>query len=157
MQHLNEIIGHPFTLFVSGIRKQAHLDKYGARASNPYELSLEFTLERILHFLDHHGESELPCVVEGRGKKEDQEIERAFYRIMTNGTYYHKAEEFRRLECPLVFRSKRDNIIGIQLADLCAHPCARHVLKPQQDNRAFQAVQDHIYSNWRVRGWKIFP
>src|SRR5437870_2014992 len=34
----------PFTLLVSGIRKQAHLALHGSGATNPYDLALEFTM-----------------------------------------------------------------------------------------------------------------
>ena len=47
-------------------------------------------------------------------------------------------------------------IAGIQLADLWAHPCARHVLKPDQSNRAYDIAQKHIYKEGGVCGWKIF-
>jgi len=147
----------PFTLFIAGIRKEEHLERYGQAAVNPYDLALEFTLERIVHFLEQAGETELPCVVEGRGRNEDGQLERVFYRVMTNGTYYRPPEQFRKLTCPLVFCAKRDNIAGIQLADLCAHPCARHVLKPDQPNRAYDIARMHICDQGGVRGWKIFP
>lgn len=147
----------PFTLFISGIRKDHHVGRYGAAASNPYDLALEFAMERIVHFLEQTGETELPCIVEGRGRNEDEQLERVFYRVMTNGTFYRPRDQFRKLTCPLVFRAKRDNIAGIQLADLCAHPCARHILKPAQANRAFDIAKQHIYSKEGVRGWKLFP
>ena len=147
----------PFTLFVAGIQKDRHVERYGKAATNPYELALEFMLERLVHFLGQLGEAELPCVVEGRGKNEDEQLERVFYRVMSGGTRYRPREQFQKLTCPLVFRSKRDNIAGIQLADLCAHPCARHVLKPDQVNRAYEVARSHVYEKGGVRGWKIFP
>ena len=147
----------PFTLFVTAIRKDEHQKKYGDTAKNPYDLALEFTLERIQHFLEGVGETELPVVAEARGKNEDEALERVFYRVMTTGTYYKPADLFRCLQCPLVFRSKRDNIVGVQLADLCAHPCARHILRPSQRNRAYEIAEAHIYSRQGVTGWKVFP
>jgi len=38
----------PYTLFVSAVRKDRHKDRYGAYAVNPYDLALEFTLERLI-------------------------------------------------------------------------------------------------------------
>lgn len=53
---------------------------------------------------------------------------------------------------------KRKNIVGIQLADLCAHPSARHILKPDQPNRAYDVVRRHLHDGGgRQRGWKVFP
>ncbi|MFC1672484.1 DUF3800 domain-containing protein [Planctomycetota bacterium] len=114
-------------------------------------------MERVIHFLESERETELPIVAEARGSREDNALERVFYRIMTSGTLRKSAEIFKRYSCPLVFRNKRDNVAGIQLADLCAHPCARNILKPTQENRAYAAVIRHLYDREGVSGWKVFP
>lgn len=147
----------PYALFVSAVRKDRHKDRYGTHAVNPYDLALEFTLERLIHFIESKGLKELPFVAEARGKKEDETLERCFYRMMSEGTDFIKGSRFKKLDCPLVFRNKFDNIAGIQLADLCAHPCARHVLLPDQPNRAFDIVNEKIYRKGGVTGWKVFP
>jgi len=147
----------PYTLFISAVRKDLHKERYGANAVNPYDLALKFTLERLIHFIEQNHLEELPFVAEARGKKEDETLERCFYRMMSEGTDFIKGERFKKLDCPLVFRRKFDNIAGIQLADLCAHPCARHILNPQQNNRAFDIVDSKIYRKGGVVGWKIFP
>ena len=158
MEELSDLMeGLPYTLFVSAVRKDRHKDRYGTNAANPYDLALEFSMERIIHFAEGNGITELPVVAEARGKGEDEELERCFYRIMTQGTDYIKAERFKKLKCPLVFRRKFDNIAGIQLADLCAHPCARHVLRPEQRNRAYNIVRQKLYGKGGVSGWKVFP
>ncbi len=147
----------PYTLFVSAIRKEDHKNRYGTNAANPYDLALEFTLERLVHFMESNQLNELPFVAEARGKKEDETLERCFYRMMSEGTDYISGDRFRSLRCPLVFRRKFDNIAGIQLADLCAHPCARHILRPEQDNQAFEIVDPKVYRKGGISGWKIFP
>lgn len=147
----------PYSVFISAIRKDAHLKRYGALAKNPYELALEFTMERMRHFMNRKGIDELPFVAEARGKNEDQSLERVFYRILNEGTQQMPVGNFRSLKCSLVFRRKYDNIAGIQLADLCAHPCARHILNPAHGNRAFPIIQSKLYNSNGVSGWKLFP
>ncbi len=82
-------------------------------------------------------------------------LEIEYLRLMASGSEYISG--LTELKCPLVFKNKRDNIAGIQLADLCAHPCARHVLKPEQSNQAYDIVEEHIYEHKTVKGWKVFP
>ena len=96
----------PFTLFISGIRKQVHLALHGSGATNPYDLALEFKMEGLLHFLDSHGDVRLPIVAEARGKREDNMLEKAFYRIMTHGTTTVQADRFKKLDCRLSFQPK---------------------------------------------------
>ena len=84
-------------------------------------------------------------------------MEQAFYRILARGTPKVTAEPFKRLDCELSFQSKKNNIVGVQVADLCAHPCARHILNPSRTNRAFEIARQHIYADGDASGWKVFP
>ena len=147
----------PFTLFITAIRKEKHKEHYGQDAVNPYDAALTYTFERVLHFLEVVGETCLPVTAEARGKNEDNALEAAFLRIMTQGTGYNAAERFRALNCLLTFRRKTDNIAGMQVADLCAHPAARKVLKPDQPNQAYEVIAQHIYHRDGVSGWKVSP
>jgi uncharacterized protein DUF3800 len=147
----------PFTLFITAIHKAAYAERYGVGAKNPYDVALEYSFERILQFLEQEKECELPVIAEARGLQEDDALRASFYRLMTQGTYYNKAERFQKLVCPLSFRRKQDNISGIQVADLCAHPAARHLLKPDVFNQAFEVVKPHIYASGRINGLKVFP
>jgi hypothetical protein len=146
----------PYTLFLTGIRKDLHRKQYGQNAANPYTLALTFTLERIISFLEGNGETTLPVLAEARGKNEDQSLEAEFYKIRANGTDYIAANRFERLG-RLLFANKRNNIAGVQLADLCAYPSARHILDPSKLNEPFKIVKPHIYMNNGVSGWKVFP
>ena len=114
-------------------------------------------MEHLVHFLESTGETHLPIMAEARGKQEDNALEQSFYRLMARGTENRPAEQFKRLDCPLTFQSKKNNLAGIQLADLCAHPCARHILNPTKENRAFTIARSHLYDRDGITGWKVFP
>ena len=157
MEEISDIVnGLPFTLFITGIMKQHHKAKFGKDAGNPYHVALAFTMERVLHFMESNGEIGLPLIAEARGKKENEDLEREFYKILAMGTQKDNAERFKKLTCPLVFKSKKFNIAGVQIADLCAHPSARNILKPDQPNKAYEIVSKKIYAN-QVSGLKVFP
>lgn len=147
----------PFTLFGTIIRKQVHLELHGEKALNPYELALEFTMDRVRCFLLEQQETSLPWVAEARGKQEDKSLELAFQRIRSGGTRASQAEGFKTLNCPLVFRSKRDNIAGLQVADLSAYPCARQILDPAKSNPAYDIVRQHFYGGISAGGVQVFP
>lgn len=147
----------PFTLFVVGIDKLQHRTRYAGNASNPYDLALTFAFERIVHFMEGCGERDLPVIAEARGSNEDRSLEAAFHKMLAQGTSYVGASRFAQLSCRLVFENKLRNIAGIQLADLCAHPSARYILRPHQESQAYKVVRRHIYQRESVRGWKVFP
>ncbi|QSH42366.1 DUF3800 domain-containing protein [Lentisphaerota bacterium ZTH] len=144
-----------YKLFISAIDKQKHKNKYGPNAYNPYNLALKFNLERVWNFLSLENENELPIIAESRGVKEDNALEIEFLRLLQYGSEYISG--LTSLKSKLSFKNKRHNIIGMQLADLCAHPCARHILKPNQKNQAFDIVLEHVYKNRDIKGWKVFP
>lgn len=147
----------PFTLFIAAIHKQRHFERYAAAAEDPYGLALKFTMERLVHFLEAQGETQLPVVAEARGKNEDHALREVFTRIITDGTRFRPAAQFKKLDCTLTFQPKRNNIVGNQLADLCAYPCARHILSPEKVNEPYAIASRKIYENGGIRGWKVFP
>ena len=158
MEELGNIVNRlPFTLFISAIRKPEYLAQHGRDAVNPYDLALEFTMESLATFLENAGETRLPITAEARGKREDNALEQAFYRTLARGTNHMPADRFKRLNCALTFQPKKNNILGVQLADLCAHPCARHILNPERTSRAFEVARKHVYAGKGGGGWRVFP
>jgi hypothetical protein len=147
----------PYLLFVVGIHKEQLSERY-VRAHNPYDLALRFVMERVVRWMEQTGVGLLPIVAESRGRNEDNALKAAFFDLTNEGTAYVDGARFREREFPLEFHDKRKNIAGIQLADLCAHPAARKILAPEQPNRAFEAIQGHIFrKGGRESGWKTFP
>lgn len=114
-------------------------------------------MERLVPFLDSQGETQLPVVAEARGKNEDYALREVFARIITEGTDCLPAEQFKTLDCTLTFQPKRNNIVGSQMADLCAYPCARHILNPGKANLPNEIARQKVYENGGISGWKEFP
>lgn len=146
-----------FTLFITGIRKPEFIVSHGALSTNPCEIALERTFERVFHFLEGHGETVLPVIAEARGKTEDAALAASFFRLLHDGTRTVPGEHFRRLHCPMTFVRKMQNIAGTQLADLCGYPSSRHILKPAQPNLAFDVVRPHLYHRDGETGWQVLP
>lgn len=146
-----------FTLFINGIRKPEFIAAHGEHGANPYEIALERAFERVLHFLEGHGETVLPVIAEARGKTEDAALAASFFRLLHDGTRTVPGERFRRLHCPMTFVRKVQNIAGTQLADLCGYPSSRHILKPAQPNLAFDVVRPHLYHRDGETGWQVLP
>lgn len=135
----------PFTLCVTAIDKIRLKEKY-KNPFNPYHLSLRFCLERAYQFLMDHNQAgrRTHVVAESRGKAEDKDLELEFLRILDeNNDWDHRFE--------LRFAAKACNSCGLQLADLAAHPVGRHVLAPDQDNRAFDIVEKKLMIEGKTR------
>ena len=139
----------------------AVIDKIGlaqkyADPWSPYELALQFCMERLLRTLLRRGqEGRLVHVIfESRGKKEDAELELCFRRIADNQEDwgYVKAD-FSRLKWNPIFIDKKSNSSGIQIADLIARPIGLKTLRPTQPNRAYDILEKKLLAG----GLKRFP
>lgn len=146
----------PFRLIASVIDKNRLKEQY-RHPSNPYEVALAFGMERVAMHLRRRGECQATThfVFESRGKKEDDQLRRAFQRVCDGENY---AEETFPFEA--VFADKRANSCGLQIADLLARPIGRHVIEPSQGNRAYEVIRtkfDFLEGQLRGYGLKVFP
>lgn len=158
MDGLNRLIDETdFTIVATVIDKQRHAGTY-VHPDNPYELALQFCMERAYSFLREQEQHKhiTHVVVERRGRREDDELELAFRRIRDGANYQGEMLGFE-----IVFADKKINSAGLQLTDLTARPIGRHVMEPAQTNRAWDIIKRKLYRNQagKVDGWglKIFP
>lgn len=147
-----------YTIISSVIQKEEYIKKYG-RLGNVYAVSLSFIIERTIFFLDSKNKSiQLEIIVEKRGKLEDNELLKHYNEVYSIGTGYVKPERIKSYGTKLRFRSKKDNINGLQLADLVAYPIARHIIEPSRVNIPFDIIENKFYQyNGKCFGLKQFP
>lgn len=153
---LNELMSRAiFQLIAVAIRKQSQKDRYGKECRNPYEVALEFGMERLKSYLDEIGQKQVTLLAEARGKNEDDALRLAFLQLLRHGSRY---QDFKSIEFDLKFVSKKANVLGHQIADLCAYPIARHVIDPNKSHLAFEIVRTKFVDRpgWK-HGFKIFP
>jgi hypothetical protein len=159
---LNKIIEESnFTIIGSGVSKEEHIKKYGLSAKDPYVLSLSFIIERLIFCLDKKGINKVDIKIEKRGRVEDQKLLSQYNTILDKGTYFVSPERLKNKIRSFELFSKKDNIIGLQVADLCAYPLARHILNSKEPYIPFKIIRNKIYCNNRENyngyGLKLFP
>lgn len=155
---LNSVLEQaPFTLVAAAIHKERHRERYSS-PNNPYHIALGFGLERLYRHLEGLGcrDGITHMLFEKRGDKEDAELELEFRRVCDG----HNAVGCR-FPFEIILADKRCNSAGLQVADLVARPIGRHILKPDQPNRAYDVIQRKFRrspggspSGW---GLKVFP
>jgi hypothetical protein len=151
-----------FQIIGAGIDKENHLKRYGVGAKDPYALSLSFVIERLIYCLDKlNADATVEIVIEERGRKEDRLLLSHYNSTMDKGTYYVSSERLKKKIIRFDFFSKKDNVIGLQLADLCAYPLARNILNPEISYPSFDIIKPKIYcrglEDYLGWGLKIFP
>ncbi|QPH38999.1 DUF3800 domain-containing protein [Pedobacter endophyticus] len=154
------MIGSKYTVFASGVRKEEFIGKYGKLHTDIYEVCLSFIIERLVFFIDDIpvARKRVTIIIEERGRKEDAKLKSNFNRLIQVGTRYVSPERLRYIGLSLHFRKKKQNINGLQFADLVAYPIARHILNPKSANPAYDIVKNHLYmKNGKEYGLKISP
>lgn len=150
LQRLNVLMSElEYSVVACAIRKNEHLAKFGLAAVDPYLLSLDIVIER---FCFEMGKSPAGGVVvaERRGATLDREIELAWLNLKIQGTRHLQASDISERIAGFNLRSKRDNIAGLQLADLVVSPIGRHLLgKP--DKRDWTIVESKLRRDQRGR------
>lgn len=154
LRDLNALIEEvPFTIVASCIRKRAFVEQRGA-SSNPYHAALEAGLAQVYRFLCERSQQQAVThvVCECRGRREDQALVQEFQRICEAGPVTGLGAALR-----LIMASKKTSICGLQLADLVARPIGRHVLQPEQRNRAHALLAPKLRRSpdGDVHGWGL--
>lgn len=126
-EELNKIIaGSPYTIIASAIQKGRFIEKFGKLQDDVYEVALSFVIEQsIIALHSMEAESNLSIVIEKRGKKEDKQLDDHFQRIVARGTGKLSTAQVALCNPTFTFKNKKENINGLQLADLVAYPIAR--------------------------------
>jgi hypothetical protein len=98
------------------------------REKHPYHYLMQILVEKYARFLVRMN-SKGDIMPEGRKGVKDDRLQEAYSTVRREGLYYFPAEKIRdRIpHDKLKFRYKAENIAGLQLADLLAHPSHMYV------------------------------
>lgn len=155
------------------IDKVEHVERYRTWRFDPYHYCLAVLAERYVLWFDRRGQQG-DVMAESRGGKEDMRLKKSFNLLFNTGTDYVGADKIQRTlsSSQLKVKKKDNNIAGLQLADLLAHPSFKNTLtKSSKSNttvsNAFGAkIADILESKKYLRnasgktlGWgaKILP
>ena len=149
-------------IIVSCTILKEQLNKFCVRGEDEdvYGLSLSSLIERSIFCVDNltYSNPDITIIVERRGKKEDAKLLNYYNGLRNRGTKWITPERLRSRIGRFEFKYKRDNIIGLQIADLIAYPVTQHILHPERPNRSYDAVKHNIFSdNGVLLGQKIIP
>lgn len=118
-----------YTVISVCLDKKKHKDAYTVWRYDPYHYCLAILLERFAIFLNRK-KCQGDVMAESRGGKEDKRLKESFLHLWENGTEYMSPEDFQRCltSKQLKVKPKANNISGLQLADLLAHPSRNEIL-----------------------------
>lgn len=147
-----------FKIIAGAIHKAKLKDQYHDPA-NPYNLCLQFILERSVMFLGRTTEK-LIFRIESRETHNDRKLAEVYENFRLNDQRFFKKEEIQSKFVDLSFNQKTQNIAGHQIADLAAYPIGVSVLDGNRENKAFDIIKTKLHSKngtYENFGLKVFP
>lgn len=157
---INKILGQTdvYVIVCCSILKEPFIERF-SRGEDVYGLSLKYLIERAIFCMDDNiDDGTLDIYIERRGIKQDRALLNYYNRLRAIGTKWVTPERLVSRLGRFIFSYKKDNVIGLQLADLIAYPITRHVLDPKAPNPAYDVISDKIYTyKGAVLGMKIIP
>ncbi len=158
MDRLNALVeASSFTVVASAIRKTEFKERRGT-GLNPYNVALEYGLERVFFQLQARGQvgRKTAVIFESRGLTEDRQLELEFRRIMDGTRVSGMAQTLG-----FHIANKQVNSSGLQLADMIARPIGLKIMRPQQSNRAWDMIEPKIARSTagKIQGYglKVYP
>jgi hypothetical protein len=133
---LTHLEGWNYTAMTVIIDKLRHKEQYRVWQYDPYHYCLLILIERFVLWLQKKGDETFvgDVLAEGRGGKEDLRLKASFERVCDNGSDFvsKQAINQRLTSKQLKIKQKVNNIAGLQLADMIAHPSFKATLARHQ-------------------------
>ena len=159
-ERINEILSQndSYIVVACTILKEPFIRLF-SNSEDVYGLSLSYLLERSIFYVDDLDENAIIDVIfEKRGKHEDRNLTQFYNKLRATGTKWVTADRLCNRIGAFSARSKKENLIGLQIADLVAYHIARKVLTPDSANPAFDIIKPSIYSSDGIMlGFKVVP
>ncbi|MBN1824708.1 MAG: DUF3800 domain-containing protein [Candidatus Eisenbacteria bacterium] len=154
-----------YRVITVAIDKHEHQRRYTTWLFDPYHYCLRILVERFVLFLNSkHALGDV--MAESRGGKEDLRLKESFARIHVEGTEYVPVElvQERLTSRQLKVKNKKNNIAGLQLADMIAHPSFRACVTKKQKEKLpetfggqiaaiLESKKYHRDPKGRIEGW----
>ncbi|MBD5328155.1 MAG: DUF3800 domain-containing protein [Bacteroides sp.] len=159
---INDILARQgiYIIVCCSIKKEDCIREHGVEA-DVYGTALKYVLQRSIFCVDDinpNGGGKINIIVERRGKREDAALLRYYNGLRVNGMHYVSPGRLEEHIGNFEFSNKKDNIFGLQVADLIAYPISRYVMNPAKHNPSYEVIAPNIYqSNGKLLGLKIFP
>ncbi len=129
-------------VIVAAVIDKSKLREEDFSSVSVYHLAMKIGLERVFQFLEsrHQNDFLTHVICEARGKPEDRALEKEFQNVCDGNNSFGRSLPFQ-----IIIADKKTNSEGLQLADMTARPIGLAVLRPDQPNRALNAISKKFY------------
>ncbi len=154
-----------YTVITTVVDKLEYKRRYTVWRYDPYHYGMAVLAERYIFWLEQMNATG-DVMAESRGGKEDRRLKDSFAQLYEKGTDYVQPDKFAKCltSKQLKVKPKSNNVTGLQIADLVAHPSfkatqARRDNKPLAENfggiiaEILEKDKYHRSYRGRINGW----
>lgn len=109
-----------------------------------YLLAMQKIVSNYVYFLFKH-KSRGSIMCESRNLKEDMLTQRSYYNIANNGTDIFTSDMVKKHLTTISFNIKKDNCIGLQVADMIPLAFIRNLHKKPDSYNIYQTLSSKLY------------
>ena len=110
-----------------------------------YDIAFIELLRNYLHFLKTNNGIGSICL-ESRTFRQNAELQKDYYDFMEKGSHYFSSEDYRNHFASLGFIIKKDNCIGLQIADLCPSALLRNINTSKDSYNLGKIYKSKLYT-----------
>lgn len=113
-------------------------------AHDSYELLFSTIINNYIHFL-HKNKSRGSIIFEAREETQNRKIQQYYFHILKYGTNIYQPNAIEDYITTTSFLVKEENCIGLQVADLVAYNCVKHINSQPIKYEMWKTLQPKLY------------
>lgn len=158
MQGLDSLVGSTDFMIIGSLIDKVKLQEQYYSPGDPYALCFAFILERL--YKQFGGKDVCIIRAESRDNKSNTSLTDIFSRYQDRDGKYSECNVFKKSLVDLSFNQKKQNIVGLQVADLVAYAIGRGILNGNSYH-PFEIIKPKFRksSSGKIIGYglKVFP
>lgn len=141
----NSLINSNYIILSSYINVKKYNTEYPKEFCHDcYELLFSTVINNYIHFLEKQN-SRGSIIFEAREETQNRKIQQYYFHILKYGTNIYQATAIEKHITTTSFIVKEENCIGLQIADLVAYNCIKHINGKKIDHNIWNVIENKIY------------
>lgn len=140
----NSINSVDFKIITAFTNIKEYLKEYPQLCHDAYELLFSCIINNYIHFLTKNN-ARGSIVFEAREETQNRKIQKHYFDILQNGTNIYMPDAIDKYITTTSFTVKEENSIGLQLADIVAYNCIRHINNYNIEHGMWDILKTKIY------------
>jgi len=137
-----------FKVIAAYTNVKEYFNEYPEFSHDIYEILFSSVINSYIHFLIKN-KARGSIVFESREETQNRKIQKHYFHILQNGTNIYIPKAIDKYITTTSFTVKEENSIGLQMADIVAYNCIRHVNRYNIKHCMWNVLEPKIYDGYK--------